>query len=151
MSPPLQRHGWQIAFQPQLFARQYAELKAEVRRLKQELEPETFAQHPQVKLLAVVMEGIKEQIAADPYASRIAPSGPLRRYGRLKGAGLPDRYRLFVRPLEADGQRLLLILWLGFPRKEGDRNDCYAAFSRMVRRGDFPEDWESLQREIDGG
>jgi hypothetical protein len=26
-------------FQPQLFARQYAELKAEVRRLKQELDP----------------------------------------------------------------------------------------------------------------
>jgi toxin YhaV len=151
MSPPLRRHGWQIAFQPQLFARQYAELKAEVRRLKQELEPAAFAQHPQVKLLAAVMECIKERIASDPYASRIALSGPLRRYGRLKGLGLPDRYRLFFRPFEADGQRLLLILWLGFPRKECDRNDCYAAFSRMVRRGDFPEDWGSLQRQIEGG
>ena len=39
MSPPLVCHGWTIAFQPQLFARQYAELKAEVRRLKQELDP----------------------------------------------------------------------------------------------------------------
>jgi len=152
MSPPLLRHGWQIAFQPQLFARQYAELKAEVRRLKQEqeLEPAAFVQHPQVKLLAAVMEGIKERIAADPYARRFALSGPLRRYGRLKGLGLPDRYRLFFRPFEEGGQRLLLILWLGFPRKEGDRNDCYAAFSRMVRRGDFPEDWGALQRELDG-
>ncbi|WP_233130358.1 hypothetical protein [Synechococcus sp. 1G10] len=35
MSPALVRHGWQIAFQPRLFARQYAELKAEARRLKQ--------------------------------------------------------------------------------------------------------------------
>ena len=81
MSAPLVRHGWTIAFQPQLFARQYVELKAEV------------------KLLAAVMEGIKERIAADPYACRFALSGPLRRYGRLKGLGLPDRYRLFFPPL----------------------------------------------------
>ena len=151
MSLPLVRHGWEIAFQPQLFARQYAELKAEVRRLKQELDPQTFAQHPQVKLLAAVMEGIKERIASDPYASRFALSGPLRRYGRLKGLGLPDRYRLFFRPFEAEGRRLLLILWLGFPRKDGDRNDCYAVFSRLVQRGELPEDWESLQRELDAG
>ena len=88
-APPLVRHGWTIAFQPQLFARQYAELKAKVRRLKQELDPQAFVQHPQVKLLAAVMEGIKERIAADPYASRFALTGPLRRYGRLKGLGLP--------------------------------------------------------------
>ena len=132
-APPLVRHGWTIAFQPQLFARQYVELKAEV------------------KLLAAVMEGIKERIAADPYASRFALTGPLRRYGRLKGLGLPDRYRLFFRPFEAEGRRLLLILWLGFPRKDGDRNDCYAVFSRMVQRGDLPEDWDSLQRELDAG
>ena len=41
------------------------------------------------------MEGIKERIAADPYASRFALKGPLHRYGRLKGLGLLDRYRLF--------------------------------------------------------
>ena len=58
MSPALVRHGWQIAFQPHLFARQYAELKSEVKRLKRELDPHDFAPHPQVKLLAAVMEGI---------------------------------------------------------------------------------------------
>lgn len=151
MSPALVRHGWQIAFQPGLFARQYAELKAEARRLKQQLDHQAFVQHPQVKLLAAVMEGIKERIAADPHASRFALSGPLRRYGRLKGLVLPDRHRLFFRPFEADGRRLLLILWLGFPRKEGDRNDCYSVFSQMVSRGDLPQDWESIQRELDAG
>jgi toxin YhaV len=150
MSPPLVCHGWEIVFQPRLFARQYDALRAEVRRLKQDLDPQAFRQHPQVKLFAAVMDGIKERIAADPYASRFALRGPLRRYGRLKGLGLPDRYRLFYRPFEAEGRRVLLILWLGFPRKEGDRNDCYAAFSRMVRRGDLPEDWQSLQAELDG-
>ena len=148
MSPPLLRHGWQIAFQPHLFARQYAELKAEVKRLKLELDPLAFAQHPRVKLLAALMEGIKERIAADPYASRFALTGPLRRYGRLKGLGLPDRYRLFFRPFEAENRRLLLILWLGFPRKQGDRQDCYAVFSRLVQRGELPEDWASLERAL---
>jgi toxin YhaV len=95
------------------------------------------------------MEGIKERIAADPYASRFALTGPLRRYGRLKGHGLPDRHRLFFRPFEAEGRRLLLILWLGFPRKDGDRNDCYAVFTLMVQSGELPEDWGSLQRESD--
>lgn len=75
------------------------------------------------------MEGIKERIPVDPYASRFALSGPLR------------RYRLFFRPFEAEGSRLLLILRLGYPRKDGDRNDCYAVFSRLVCRGELPEDW----------
>jgi toxin YhaV len=152
MSAPLVRHGWTIAFQPQLFARQVVERKAEVKRLKQELDPQSFVQHPQVNLLlAAVMEGIKERIAADRYASRFALRGPLRRYGRLKGLGLPDRYRLFLRPFEAEDRRLLLILWLGFPRRDGDRNDSYAVFSRLVQRGELPEDWESLRRELDAG
>jgi toxin YhaV len=148
MSAPLLRHGWQIAFQPQLFARQYAELKAEVRRLRQELEPASYARHPQVKLLAAVMAGIKEHIAADPYATRFCLSGPLRRYGRLKGLGLPDRYRLFFRPFESEERKLLLILWLGHPRRDGDRNDCYAVFSRMVQRGDLPDTWASLESQL---
>ena len=54
------------------FVRTLAELKAEVKRLKQELEPQAFVQHPQVKLLAAVMEGIKERIAADPNAGRLS-------------------------------------------------------------------------------
>ena len=121
-----------------------------MKRLKQELDQQSYLQHPRVKLLAAVMEGIKERIAVDPYAARFALTVPLRRYGRLKGLGLPDRYRLFFRVFEADGRRVLLILWLGFPRKEGDRNDCYAVFQQMVRRGDLPKDWESLEAELDG-
>jgi toxin YhaV len=117
MSAPLLRHGWQIAFQPQLFARQYAELKADV------------------TLLAAVMAGIKEHIAADPYAARFCLSGP-------------DRYRLFFRPFESEERKLLLILWLGHLRRDGDRNDCYAVFSRMVQRGDLPDTWASLEEQL---
>jgi toxin YhaV len=64
--------------------RQPAELKAEVKRLKQELDPLAFVQHPRVKLLAAVVAGIKVRIDADPCASRFALTGPLRRSGRLQ-------------------------------------------------------------------
>jgi len=33
-----------------------------------------------------------------------------------------------------------MILWLGYPRRDGDRNDCYAVFTRLVQRGGLPED-----------
>ena len=35
MSSALVGHGWEIVFQPQLFARQYEQLKAEVKCLQQ--------------------------------------------------------------------------------------------------------------------
>ncbi|MFN8747752.1 MAG: type II toxin-antitoxin system YhaV family toxin [Pseudanabaena sp.] len=44
---------------------------------------------------------------------------------------------------------MLIILWLGFPRKEGDKNDCYEVFSRMVRNGDFPNDLDQLLAKAD--
>jgi hypothetical protein len=44
MSFALVRHGWEIVFQPQLFARQHEQLKAEVKRLKQELDQKSFLQ-----------------------------------------------------------------------------------------------------------
>jgi len=53
MSSALVRHGWEIVFQPQLFARQDEQRKAELKRLKQELDQQSFLQHPQVKLLAL--------------------------------------------------------------------------------------------------
>jgi toxin YhaV len=61
--------------------------------------------------------------------------------------GLPQRYRLFFRAF-AD-RRVIIILWLSFPRKEGDRRDCYQVFSRMIANGKLPDSYESLVAEFD--
>ena len=37
-----------------------------------------------------------------------------------------------------------MILWLGFPRKEGAKNDCYQVFTKMVERGTFPDSLDEL-------
>ncbi len=140
-------NGWRIYFVKRLFGQQRSELQTEVRRLKAKLSPEDYVKHPTVKLYAAVMRAIQEIIPQDPYASNLALTGPLKRYGRVKKMGIPQRYRLFFRVFEAPQQKSIFILWLGYPRKEGDKSDCYRVFQKMVARGDFPESIDQLLLE----
>jgi toxin YhaV len=143
---PLDAHGWTILFYTD-FRVQWEDLIDRVIKLKARRSPEDFVRHADVKLLKALDAGIRDKIALDPFASHFALRKPLQKYGRLKKMGLPQRYRLFFRAF-AD-QKVIIILWLGFPRKEGDRQDCYAAFSRMVANGKLPESYESLLAECD--
>ena len=140
-------NGWNIYFLRRLFGQQRQELRAEVRRLKQELRPGVYIHHPTVKLYTAVMRAIKEKIPADPFASQFALTGPLRKYGRVKKMGIPNRYRLFFKAFQSPQGKAIFILWLGYPRKEGDKRDCYAVFRKMLERGDFPENLDDLLRE----
>ena len=140
-------NGWRIYFLRRLFGQQRQDLRAEVRQLKEKLSNEEYVRHPTVKLYAAVMRAVKEIIPADPLSSRFALTGPLKRYGRVKKMGLPNRYRLFFRVFQAGEQKSIFILWLGYPRKEGDKKNCYAVFQKMVERGDFPGSLDELVAE----
>jgi toxin YhaV len=137
-------NGWRIYFVKRLFGQQRRDLQAQVRHLKKTLSPNEYQQHSQVKLYAAVMTAIKEKIPLDPFASHFALTGALKKYRRVKKMELPDRYRLFFRALQTPEQKAIFVLWLGYPRKAGDKNDCYKAFTRMVKRGDFPESLDEL-------
>lgn len=141
---PLLRNGWAIFFHP-LFYEQWVNLVEKVKRLKVKLEPTKFVTHTDVKLLKALDVAIKEKIPQDPFASYFALKKPLQKYGRLKKMGLPNRYRLFFRAFKE--KQVIIILWLGFPRKEGDKRDCYQVFSKKVLQGEFPESLESLLSE----
>ncbi|PSB30357.1 type II toxin-antitoxin system YhaV family toxin [Chlorogloea sp. CCALA 695] len=138
------RNEWQIYFIKRLFGKQRRDLQAEVRHLKQTLPSEDYLSHSQVKLYTAIMVSIKERIPEDPFAEYFALSGPLKKYGRVKKMGLPKRYRLFFRALQTPNHKAIFILWLGYPRKAGDKNDCYRAFTKMVERGDYPESLDEL-------
>ncbi|ELR98006.1 type II toxin-antitoxin system YhaV family toxin [Gloeocapsa sp. PCC 73106] len=140
-------NGWRIYFIKKLFDQQRRDLQAQVRQLKQILPPEIYRTHSTVKLYAAIMVAIKEKIPIDPRASHFSLTGALKRYGRVKKMGLPERYRLFFRVLETEEQKAIFILWLGYPRKEGDKNDCYEVFTKMVMRGDFPDSFDALIRD----
>jgi toxin YhaV len=58
--------------------------------------------------------------------------------------GLPERYRLFLRVFDTPELKAIVILWLGFPRKEGAKDDCYEVFTKMVTRGTFPDSLDEL-------
>jgi toxin YhaV len=90
-------NGWRIYFVRRLFGKQRRDLQAEVRQIKKSLSPEKYLKHPTVKLYAAIMVAIKEKIPVDPYASHFALTGSLKKYGRVKKMGLPERYRLFFR------------------------------------------------------
>jgi toxin YhaV len=115
-------NGWDIFFHPQLFGVQYQELVDRVAFLKQRLSNDEFK----------------------TFASYFALTGPLKRYGRMKKMGLPDRYRLFFRVFDTPEMKAIVILWLGFPRKEGAKDDCYSVFTKMVMRGEFPSSLEAI-------
>ena len=141
--------GWEIYFHPQLFEQQYQELLARVETLKSNLTPDDFKTHATVKLFAAITIGIQEKIPSDPLASHFVLTGILKRYSRMKKMGLSDRYRLFFRVFDTSEMKAIVILWLGYPRKEGDRNDCYKVFAKMVNRGEFPEQIAELIPDLD--
>lgn len=144
MISTLIRNGWEIYFHQQLFGAQRRELRERVKQLKVELSEAEYITHPDVKLLATIMVGIKEKIVLDPLAAQFALTGSLKRYGRMKGMGLPSRYRLFFRAFAVEDRQVLIVLWLGYPRKAGDKRDCYAVFTKMVSNGEFPDNLNEL-------
>jgi toxin YhaV len=137
-------NGWEIYFHPQLFDKQYQELFARVAQLKEKLPESEFKTHATVKLFAAITVVIETKIPSDPFASHFALTGALKRYGRVKKMGLPERYRLFFRAFDTPELKAIAILWLGFPRKEGAKDDCYQVFTKMVARGEFPHSLDDL-------
>lgn len=143
------RNGWEIYFYTPLFGNQRRELKEKAHALKAKLPESEFVLHSDVKLLKTIMSGIKEKIVLNPFSSDFALTGELRKYCRLKKMGLPNRYRLFFRAVETSNRKILVVLWLGYPRREGARDDCYAVFTRMVASGRFPDSIDELLKQCE--
>ncbi|AFY33808.1 type II toxin-antitoxin system YhaV family toxin [Calothrix sp. PCC 7507] len=140
-------NGWEIYFHPQLFEIQYQELFDCISDLRKKLPESEFKTHATVKLFAAITVAIETKIPSDPFASHFALMGALKRYERVKKMGLLARYRLFFRAFDTPELKAIVILWLGFPRKEGAKNDCYQVFTKMVAQGIFPDSLDELIAE----
>ncbi|MEM7714515.1 MAG: type II toxin-antitoxin system YhaV family toxin [Cyanobacteria bacterium P01_A01_bin.68] len=142
-------NDWEIYFHPQLFGIQYQELFERVSKLREKLPEAEFKTHATVKLFAAITIAIETKIPSNPFANYFALTGALKHYGRVKKMGLPQRYRLFFRAFDTPELKAIVILWLGFPRKEGAKNDCYQVFTKMVARGTFPDSLDELIADIE--
>ena len=89
-----------IYFHPQLFGVQYQELLNRVADLRDKLPEAEFKTHATVKLFTAITVAIESKIPSNPGANHFALTGALKRYGRVKKMGLPQRYRLFFRAFD---------------------------------------------------
>jgi toxin YhaV len=137
----IEANGWGIYYHPE-FEKQFSDLESQVNRLRGKLTDEKFVKHPSAKLLGHLDRLVHEKIPIDPLASHFALKGSLKRMSRAKKMGLPSRYRLFFKVFPESNR--IVVLWLGFPRKEGAKDDCYAVFTKRVESGYYPQSFEEL-------
>lgn len=115
-------------------------------------DPAGYKTHPKTRLLAAVYQTITQCVPADPDHADF-------RLGKTLGAeytnwrrvkqGMPDRFRLFFR-FAPRPVRLIVYVWFNDEdtlRKAGAKTDVYAAFRRMLTRGEVPSSIEALLAE----
>ncbi len=130
------KNGWHIFygkyFDQQLDSLEKIAEKQRARVDKGQLTEAGYKTHPMVKQLAAVARAIQELVPSNPYHDDFRLRDDLKNYGRVKKKGIDKRYRLFFRALEIDGFKVIIFLWLGYPRKDGDKNDCYSKFKKCI-------------------
>lgn len=137
-------HGWTLLFN-EPFTTRYGDLSARVRGLKSQLgESDEYAQHPDVKLFAAVRALVFEVVPREPDHPAFRLKDDLRKFRRVKGRGLPSRYRMYF--VFSDRLKVIIFLYLNDAksvRKEGSANDPYAIFKGLVQRGKLGADFEA--------
>lgn len=150
-------NGWRLYHHP-LFKHQLDKLLSEAERIQAQ-EPETYKNHPKVKLLARIVQLITDEIPDDPTHAKYNQGNTLgndyRHWKRAK-FGKDKRYRLFFRydakTREKGKGRAIIYAWVNDEktlRKEGDKNDPYAIFARGLVRGEPPDSLEQLLKQSD--
>lgn len=142
---------WRVLFHP-LFRERYEALRIAARKIGSRVPKEEARQHPTVKLLAAVNQLLTQTIPADPNAPDFRLVGDLRKFRRAHGYGLPARYRLFW--IFSSARHVVIALYLNDVdtlRQSGSSTDPYAAFARLIERGeigaDFAANWEIVEAE----
>lgn len=115
------------------------DLKAKVSKLKNTLSQTDFLQHELVKFAFRLRKATKQIIPEDPDKPEYRLKGELRKFRRYK-QGLA-RYRLIY--FFSSQPPIIVYLYINDEkhlRKEGDKNDPYSEFTRLVKRGVFTPD-----------
>ena len=131
-------------------------MSARARSLKAELAPAAYEAHPDVKAFVAVRRIVSDTVPTDPRHPDYRLTGPLAKFRRVKGRGLPRRYRLFF--VLSEEAKVIIVLYLNDDatlRKQGSSTDPYAVFRRLVERGEisggFEAAYETWKRNMRGG
>lgn len=135
-------NGWKLFFHP-VFGDRYEALKNRGKQLKGALPDAAFKQHPEVKLWAAVRQIISVTVPADPNRQDFWLKSNLGKFRRVKGYGLPERFRLFY--VFSQDAKTVIYLYLnesGTLRKQGAKTDPYEVFADLVESGRIGKDFE---------
>jgi toxin YhaV len=138
-------NGWQIFSHP-LLIDQLEKLLTAVETARRK-DMKTYKQSADYKLLAVISKLMFEEIPEDPTREKYRQGDTLgksnKQWFRAKfGAG---RFRLFFR--YSSTNKVIIFVWINDDtslRTYGARNDAYAVFAKMIKRGNPPDDWKTL-------
>lgn len=144
---PLAVNGWAIFAHP-LFCDQLDALIAQVEALKQK-HPDTYGSKNASKRLAAIVKIIFEDIPSDPtradYRQGDALGAANKHWFRAK---FFQRYRLFFRYHFTT--KVVVLGWVNDDstlREYGSKDDAYHVFTKMLKRGKPPTDWDQLLAE----
>ena len=149
MSSPFdRRNGWNLYLHP-AFRAPLDRLTNEVERLRT-ADPAGHQRHPEAKLLRRILDLVLLEIPSHPSAAGFRLGKTLgaehRHWRRARFLG---RVRLFFR--YSSVHKAIIYAWLNDEntlRQAGSRSDPYAVFERRLLRGEPPDDWNVLMREV---
>ena len=143
----MRRHGWRLLFHDCLID-QLRKLHHAVQRA-QRSDPTGFASNANVKLFHALSRLMLEVIPQDPSRDEYRQGSTLgARYRHWRRAKIGRRFRLFFR-YDA-GAKVIVYAWVNDQstlRSSGSKTDPYTVFSKLLARGNPPNDWASLMKD----
>ena len=140
-----QHQGWNLLFHNCLIA-QLRKLEAAASQAKAN-DPEGSQSNANVKLFNALARLIFETVPSDPSRDEYRQGntmGPTFRHWRRAKIG--RRFRLFFR-FDAKA-KIIIFAWVNDERtlrSSGAKTDPYAVFQKMLKSGNPPDDWNTLQ------
>ena len=147
LEPAAERNGWKLYSHP-AFGERLESLIQTVEALELR-QPQTYRSHPKTKLLKRTLYLILSEIPRDPNAvefqlgNTIGPS-----YRHWRRAKFLSRFRLFFR--FSSTRKAIVYAWVNDDttlRKAGAHSDPYSVFTKRLKEGNPPDDWEALFRK----
>ncbi len=140
----MERHGWILLFHD-CIVKQLQKLYAATERA-QRSDPKGYESNANVKLFRSLTQLILEVVPSDPGRDEYRQGntlGPEHRHWRRAKIG--RRFRLFFR--YDSRSKTIVYAWVNDEqtlRSSGSKSDPYAVFEKMLKKGNPPDDWESL-------
>lgn len=140
----MQSHGWSLLFHDCL-VEQLQKLKASSDRAEA-ADPTGFEANANVKLFRALSRLISETVPSDPAREEYRQGNTMgTNYRHWRRAKIGRRFRLFFR--YDSKAKVIVFAWVNDEhtlRSAGSKSDPYAAFHKMLDRGNPPDDWAAL-------